>query len=148
MLGSVRRWSIATCVVVGVALAGIAGAADTPQELKELDKLEGYDALKGEKSIKKELTDVPDQPIETIIVWSEAKPTSGTAPLTVAFTADPPTGVSNPVYTWTFADGSPAATGAAVSHIFAKPGVHQVILKVTNADGALGEDELRIKVTP
>ena len=57
MLGSVRRWSIGTCVVVGLGLASIAGAADTPAELKELDKLQGYDSLPGEKGVKKALTD-------------------------------------------------------------------------------------------
>ena len=48
---------------------------------------------------------VPNQPVETIIVWSEAKPTSGAAPLKVAFTADPPANVSDAFYTWQFGDG-------------------------------------------
>jgi hypothetical protein len=131
-----------------VGLVGAAGAADTPEEIKQLDKLEGYQQLPKEGDVKKELTDVPKQTIETIIVWSEAKPTSGKAPLDVAFTADPPPGVPSPTYTWNFGDGSAAATGQAAAHTFAKPGTYKVILRVTNAADAIGEDELRIKVTP
>lgn len=134
--------------LIVIALMGSALAADTPEELKELDKLQGYDSLPGEKSLKQEMEKVPNQPIETLIVWSEAKPTSGAAPLAVSFTADPPPNVASPVYTWQFGDGSAPATGASVSHTFAKPGTYKVLLKVTDASGDLGEDELRIKVTP
>jgi PKD repeat protein len=147
MLRTVTVWSCSAVLVVGLGAAGV-WAADTKEEIKELDKLEGYQQLPKEKDVKKELTDVPKQPIETIIVWSEAKPTNGKAPLKVDFTADPPPGVSAPTYTWQFGDGSAAATGQSVSHSFTKPGVYKVLLKVTNASGALGEDELRIKVTP
>jgi len=120
---------------------------DTKEELKQLDTLEGYDQLPGEKGVKKDMLRVPKQPIETIIVWSEAKPSSGAAPLKVAFTADPPGDVSDAFYTWQFGDGSPPSTGQAVSHTFAKPGLYKVLLKVSNSSGTLGEDELRIKVT-
>jgi PKD repeat protein len=133
--------------VLGLGLVSPVHAADTKQELKQLDTLQGYNQLPDEKSVKKDMTNVPNQPIETLIVWSEAKPTSGAAPLQVAFTADPPPGVSDAVYTWQFGDGAAAATGQSVSHTFAKPGVYKVLLKVSNASGALGEDELRVKVT-
>ncbi len=123
-----------------------AHAADTQEELKQLDTLQGYRQLPDEKSVKKDLTNVPNQPLETIIVWSEAKPTNGPAPLAVAFVADPPESVTDPVYSWQFGDGA-TASGPSVSHTFDKPGIYKVLLKVTNASGALGQDELRIKVT-
>ena len=137
--------------LAGLLVLGLVGQAiadETKEELKELDKLQGYDQLRGEKGVKKDMVNVPDQPIESLIVWSDAKPTNGAAPLTVAFTADPPPNVSNPTYTWQFGDGSAAATGSTVSHTFAKPGVYKVLLKVTDASGDLGQDELCIKVTP
>jgi hypothetical protein len=140
-----RRLS-AAAVLVLVAGVGIAAAQDSPKALTQLDKLEGYDALPGEQGVKAAMERVPDQPVETIIVWSEASPTSGTAPLTVTFTADPPPGVADPSYAWTFGDGG-TATGAKVSHTFASPGVHKVLLKVASPKGDLGMDELRIKVT-
>lgn len=133
-------------LVLAIGLVAPAHAADTQDELKELDKLQGYQQLPDEKSVKKDLTNVPNQPVETIIVWSEAKPTNGAAPLAVAFAADPPDSVTDPVYSWQFGDGA-TASGQSVSHTFDKPGVYKVLLKVTNASGALGQDELRIKVT-
>jgi PKD domain len=139
--------SIATCLLLGVGLVDRAAAADTQKELKQLDVLEGYQNLPAEKGVQKALTDVPKEPVETLIVWSEAKPSSGPAPLNVTLSADPLPGASDAVYTWTFTDGSPPATGRSVSHTFTAPGVHRVFLKVTGTAGALGEDELRIKVT-
>ena len=141
-----RPWLGSALFVLGVVAP--VHAADTKEELKQLDTLEGYNQLPDEKSIKKDMEKIPKQPIETLIVWSEGKPASGAAPLAVAFTADPPPNVSGPVYTWEFGDGSAAASGQSVSHTFAKPGVYKVLLKVTTTAGDLGEDELRIKVTP
>jgi len=139
-------WACALALVV-VGFVGVVrvGAADTEQERKQLDVLQGYDQLRDEKNIKKEVENVPNQPIETVIIWAEAKPTNGAAPLAVAFSVDPPDGVSDPVYSWQFGDGS-SGTGQSVSHTFDKPGIYRVLLKVTNASGALGQDELRIKV--
>jgi hypothetical protein len=140
------RWACAAGLIV-VGFFGVArvGAADTEQERKQLDVLQGYDQLRDEKNIKKDVENIPNQPIESVIIWAEAKPTNGAAPLTVAFSVDPPDGVSDPVYSWQFGDGS-SGTGPSVSHTFDKPGIYRVLLKVTNASGALGQDELRIKV--
>ncbi|MDX2169127.1 MAG: PKD domain-containing protein [Deltaproteobacteria bacterium] len=143
-----KRWTCGAALALMVAVGTAATAADSPAEVKELDKLQGYDSLKGEKSLKGEMEAAPNQPVESIIVWSEAAPTSGKAPLKVTFTADPPTGIEKPQYSWHFGDGDANASGVKVSHTYSKPGVYRVLLKVTNAKGALGEDELRIKVTP
>jgi len=126
------------------AVAGRVAAQDTPKDLKTLDKLEGYDQLPGEKGVKKAMEAVPDQPIETVIVWSEAQPSTGKAPLTVKFSADPVKGATT--YEWTFGDGSAPAAGTTASHTFAKAGTYRVLLKVTGPGGLLGEDEHRIKV--
>src|SRR5215475_8560514 len=140
------RFAGSALIVLWLGYAAPVSAEDTQQELKQLDTLQGYDQLRGEKNIKKDVENVPNQPIETIIVWSEAKPTKGAAPLAVAFSVDPPDGVSAPVYTWQFGDGS-SAQGQSVSHTFDKPGIYKVFVKVSNASGALGQDEQRIKVT-
>lgn len=140
------RWTCGAALALALAVAAPSRGEDSPQELKELDTLEGYDALRDEKSVKPDLEAVPDQPIETIIVWSQATPTSGKAPLKVAFTADPPPGIEKPQYSWHFGDGTANAAGQQVSHTYTKAGVYRVLLKVTTAKGDLGEDELRIKV--
>lgn len=141
----IKRWIPAAVALALLAGGSTALAQDSPKELKELDKLEGYDSLPGEKSVKGDMEKAPNQPIETIIVWSEASPTKGTAPLEVTFTADPPEGVASPTYTWTFSDGG-TASGAKVSHTFKTKGVQRAMLKVTSPKGDLGMDEQRIKV--
>ena len=143
----IGAWIAAALLCSALAPCTGARAEDSQQELKQLDTLQGYNQLPGEKNVKKDMDAVPTQPIETLMVWSEATPTKGAAPLKVAFTADPPSGVADPVYTWQFGDGGAPASGQSVSHVFEKPGIYKVILKVTNAAGALGEEELRIKVT-
>ncbi|HPF69247.1 MAG TPA: PKD domain-containing protein, partial [Candidatus Krumholzibacteria bacterium] len=60
-------------------------------------------------------------------------PTSGTAPLAVAFT-DQSTG-SPTSWAWTFGDGGTATTQNP-SHTYATAGVYTVSLTVTNADGS------------
>jgi len=141
----ITRCLPAAAIVALLAGGSIARAEDSPKELKQLDKLEGYDSLPQEKTVKGDMDKVPNQPVETIIVWSEAAPTHGKAPLAVTFTADPPEGVASPTYAWTFSDGA-TATGAKVSHTFTTPGVQKAMLKVTSAKGDLGLDELRVKV--
>ena len=139
------RWIPAAAALLLLAGGRTALAEDSPKELKQLDKLEGYDSLPQEGTVKKDMEAAPKQPVETIIVWSEASPTHGKAPLDVSFTAEAPEGVANPTYTWTFSDGG-TATGAKASHTFKAPGVQRAMLKVTSPKGDLGLDEQRIKV--
>jgi len=144
-MSRVKPW-VGSALVVLLGFVAAAHAEDTKEERKQLDTLQGYDQLRDEKSIKKEIENVPNRPIETLIIFSEAKPTSGAAPLAVSFSADPPQGVSDAAYAWQFGDGT-SASGQSVSHTFSKPGIYRVLLKVSNASGALGDDEQRIKVT-
>src|SRR5215475_4775464 len=137
-MSRIKPW-VGVAAVVLLAFVAAARAEDTKEELKQLDTLQGYDQLRDEKSIKKDIENIPNQHIETLIIWSEAKPTNGPAPLAVSFTADPPEGVSDAVYAWQFGDGT-NASGQSVSHTFSQPGVYRVMLKVSNASGALGED--------
>jgi hypothetical protein len=141
------HWVSSTLLLVAGLIGTPSMAEDTRKMDKELDKLEGYEALPGEKGTKKALEAVGGQPVETMIIWSNANPTTGKAPLEVNFSADPPAGAKAPVYNWDFGDGSAAAQGASVSHTFAKTGIYRVVLKVSDGGTGLGEDELRIKVT-
>ncbi len=65
-----------------------------------------------------------------------ATPTSGTAPLTVAFNANCSTSPSGATltYDWDFGDGS-TATGSNPSHIFTSVGTYMVTLTVSNSGG-------------
>jgi PKD repeat protein len=66
----------------------------------------------------------------------QATPTSGNAPLTVAFSAAG-SHDDNAIYkcVWQFGDGSAGAEGSWVSHTFQDPGVYDVRLYVVDSDG-------------
>ncbi|MGB7394172.1 MAG: PKD domain-containing protein, partial [Pricia sp.] len=73
--------------------------------------------------------------------------TESFAPLTVNFDGSDSTDDKGIVsYTWSFGDGSPDASGAAVSHIFTEPGVYTAILTVTDEAGESATDSIVITV--
>ena len=77
-----------------------------------------------------------------------ATPTFGSAPLTVNFSAS---GSSDPdldslTYSWNFGDGTPAATGATVNHIYSQPGPYTATLTVSDGFGGTGTASTQISV--
>ncbi len=77
-----------------------------------------------------------------------ATPTSGWPPLTVTFDGSAsfdPEGEGIVRYEWDFGDGG-AARGARVSHTFREPGIYEVRLTVTDADGASSVASLNVHV--
>jgi PKD repeat protein len=83
---------------------------------------------------------------QTPTVAPTATPTSGNAPLAVAFQAhasDPDGAVAQ--YQWDFGDGSVGTTEAA-SHTFTQKGTHTVKLKVWDNDGATAAQSVTISV--
>ncbi len=83
-------------------------------------------------------------------VSAGADVTLGTGPaLAVQFTAqalDPLGGT--PSYTWSWSDGTPASTGAAVAHTFTGPGSFVAELQVTNAAGTVTCASIPVTVLP
>lgn len=49
-------------------------------------------------------------------------------------------------YVWAWGDGSASGSGATPSHTFTAPGIYQVTVTVTSANGCVGEDTLTILV--
>ncbi len=72
--------------------------------------------------------------------------TTGAAPLTVSFSGSGSTGTIAS-YEWNFGDGSPIATGVAVSHSYTVPGSYSASLKVTNTAGYTNTRAVPVTVT-
>jgi PKD repeat protein len=69
-----------------------------------------------------------------------AVPSSGNAPLTVAFDGSASTDADGTIasYTWTFGDGQ-TATGARTQHVYTAPGTYTAVLSVADNAGAVGQ---------
>jgi PKD repeat protein len=78
---------------------------------------------------------------------ASAAPTSGTAPLAVAFngagSSDPDGAVTS--YAWNFGDGA-TGTGAGANHTYTTPGTYTARLTVTDNQGASSSTTLTISV--
>jgi PKD repeat protein len=90
----------------------------------------------------------PGTPNIPPVAMAAANPTSGFAPLTVAFDG---TGSSDPdgsitLYAWTFGDGA-SASSATVSHAYGSAGSYTAQLTVTDNRGASSSTTVSIAVT-
>jgi len=81
-----------------------------------------------------------------LIIWADADPDTGEAPLTVKFSADPLEEIQNPTYTWNFGDGSPEVAGGEATHTYTKPGTYTATLTARDSTGNSGTDQTQIDV--
>ena len=94
------------------------------------------------------LTEEDKALLKKLLLHLSAEPDYGPAPLTVQFSlehfeTDTPV---KPKYTWDFGDGSKKSHEQNPKHTYKKPGKYKVIIKVTDAVGQAGEDDLQIDV--
>jgi hypothetical protein len=85
---------------------------------------------------------------DDLVLLGEGNPDWGEAPLTVRFTVESlvTDQMNGPTYAWNFGDGSAESNEAAPVHTFEKPGNYAVTVKVTDASGETGWDELDVEV--
>ncbi len=84
------------------------------------------------------------------VAQAAATPTSGVAPLTVAFSsagsADPDGSIAS--YSWNFGDGTALSTAANPSHVYQAAGSYTARLTVTDNRGATASASVLITVNP
>ena len=83
-----------------------------------------------------------------VIVFAEADPEVGPAPLSVHFTVfqPPQQDLDEPRYEWDFGDGSPRSNKKSPTHVYERPGRYTAHLKVTDAEGVADDDDVEIQV--
>lgn len=90
--------------------------------------------------------DVVDE--DALVLLAEGEPEDGPAPLSVTFTVESlvEDEMNKPQYKWDFGDGSPVSTEARPTHVYEKPGSYTVTIRIVDAAGQLGWDEVDIDV--
>jgi PKD repeat protein len=83
---------------------------------------------------------------ETPIASAGASPSSGIAPMTVAFNGSVVGGNEPFEYQWDFGDGSSSAEAQNPSHEYTSPGSYSAVFTVTDSDGETASDRVQIEV--
>jgi len=78
---------------------------------------------------------VPVSVVAPLAVAAFATPPAGLAPFSVALAATASGGTGPIGFSWSFADGSPNATGADVNHTYTTPGRYVAEVRTTDAGG-------------
>ena len=79
-----------------------------------------------------------------------ANPTSGVAPLTVAFSSNGSTDPDGTItgYSWNFGDGTAVSTAPNPSHVYTSAGTFTAVLTVTDNSGLTASNSVQISVSP
>jgi hypothetical protein len=92
---------------------------------------------------------VESELLRELTVLAYGDPDFGDAPLTVHFTVDLAEELDEPVnpkFSWDFDDDSPRSHEREPTHVFKKPGSYKVRVKVTDAKGKSGGDDVQVDV--
>lgn len=86
---------------------------------------------------------------DDLVLFAEGLPEEdGPAPLEVRFSVESLIGgeMDGPKFTWDFGDGSPPSNEASPVHKYEKPGEYTVTIRIVDATGQRGWDEIEIEV--
>jgi PKD repeat protein len=87
-----------------------------------------------------------DAEIDGPVIWSEAHPSWGRAPLKVFFDVELLEAGTPEAWAWDFGDGSPIARHRAPEHVYRQPGVYEAHVWVRDTGGRIGLDSVKIRV--
>ncbi|MBI4453305.1 PKD domain-containing protein [Candidatus Woesearchaeota archaeon] len=122
-------------------IAGVSGHEQVTLRLHDLDTLNGLDMNYAEQLVMVSVNE--GSLFETAII---ASPSTGNAPLTVAFTTHTEGGVGPFTYEWNLGDNSGVVTDKSTVHTYQFPGQYLVSLKITDFLGNIAEDTAVITV--
>jgi len=81
-----------------------------------------------------------------LILWADADPDEGEAPLTVEFSCEDSCPLLDPDYEWDFGDGT-TGTGDSPTHTYTEAGTYEVTVVGVDDIDRVGTDSLTITVT-
>ena len=85
---------------------------------------------------------------DALVLLAEGEPEEGTAPLSVKLVVESLVDdeMDHPKYDWEFGDGTPNSNEASPTHVYEKPGSYTVTIRIVDAKGMRGWDEVDIEV--
>jgi len=81
-------------------------------------------------------------------VTASASPTGGPIPFNVTLSANGSSGVPPYTFVWSFGDGTPDASGAALTHVYRFWGVFEANVTLTDSLGDTASGSVNVTVTP
>lgn len=118
---------------------------DAAQAVEDLHEHDGVDEPAIDEPIEDEDEGIDE---DALVLLAEGDSEDGEAPLTVRFSVESllEDEMNGPQYKWDFGDGSPISTDASPTHVYEKPGSYTATIRIVDAAGQLGWDEVDIEV--
>lgn len=89
-----------------------------------------------------------DAAIDGPLIWAEAHPSRGAAPLTVYFNVELLEQARIEAWAWSFGDGSAIALRRLPQHTYERPGVYEALVWGRDDRGRISMDSVKVRVDP
>ena len=150
---SSRRWlALLVSLAAGIFAAGCQscqGTKEVPSAKQEMEAAPAAEEPGTVITLHSDGLETGDEDDEdALVLLAEGEPEEGTAPLTVEFVVESlvEEEMNGPKYTWEFGDGTPNSNEASPTHVFEKPGSYTVTIRIVDANGLRGWDEVDVEV--
>lgn len=89
-----------------------------------------------------------DAAVDGPLIWAEAHPSWGSAPLAVYFDVEPLEHATFEVWAWDFGDGTPIARRRQPQHTYRRAGIYEVHVWARDRQGRISMDTVKVRVEP